>query len=75
MVAVFVGFAMYGVVGAIISMPILSTINVLLRDFIIAPRQEAVANYSLVQGLPVFRAADSPTPDKSIPIVPENLKT
>jgi len=75
MVAVFIGFAMYGVVGAIISMPILSTINVLLRDFIIAPRQEAVANYSIEQGLPVFRTADFPTPDQPIPIVSENMKT
>jgi predicted PurR-regulated permease PerM len=75
MLSVFVGFALYGVVGAIIAVPILSTINVLLRDFVIAPRQEAVANYSLEQGIPVFKPADIPSPlDKPAPLSPENAK-
>jgi len=74
MVAVFVGFAMYGVVGAIISMPILSTINVLMRDFVIAPRQESVASYAIEQGIPMFKPVDAPTPDKPVPVVVENQK-
>ena len=74
MVAVFVGFALYGVVGAIISIPILSTMNVLMREFVIAPRREAVANYAIEQGIPMFKAADTPTPDKTIPIIADIMK-
>ncbi|MBK8020774.1 MAG: AI-2E family transporter [Chloroflexi bacterium] len=55
MVAVFVGFALYGVVGAIIAIPLLGTVNVLLRTFVVEPRQERVAPYAMEEGVPVFR--------------------
>jgi predicted PurR-regulated permease PerM len=60
MVAVFVGFALYGVIGAVISVPVLGTINVLLREFVIEPRKEEVAPYSLEGGVPIFKVGDTP---------------
>jgi predicted PurR-regulated permease PerM len=72
MVAVFVGFALYGVIGAIIAVPVLSTLNVLTREFVITPRQQQVAPYSMEEGVPVFNtpAAEPPTP---IP-TPDNVE-
>lgn len=62
MVAVFVGFVMYGVLGAIISIPILGTIAILLRDFVIKPHRENIASYDLEKGVVVFRGTEDPTP-------------
>jgi predicted PurR-regulated permease PerM len=76
MVAVFVGFALYGVIGAVISVPVLGTINVLLREFVIEPRKEEVAPYSLEGGVPIFKVGDTPvTPVEPVtPLITENLK-
>lgn len=62
MVAVFVGFVMYGVMGAIIAIPILGTISILLRDFVIKPHRESNAAYDLEKGVVVFRGTEDPTP-------------
>lgn len=68
LVGVFVGFTLGGAVGAIIAMPILSTIRVLLRDFVIQPRHEEVAEYELEQGIPVFKAG-TPVDEAAVPLV------
>jgi predicted PurR-regulated permease PerM len=60
MVAVFVGFALYGIIGGIIAIPILGTLKVLLREFVIEPHQEVITPYAIEQGLPVFKADDTP---------------
>lgn len=62
MVAVFIGFVMYGVMGAIIAIPILGTISILLRDFVIKPHRESIATYDMEKGVVVFRATEDPTP-------------
>jgi predicted PurR-regulated permease PerM len=62
MVAVFVGFAMYGVIGAVISIPILGTIAILLRDFVLKPYRENIAPYDVEQGKILFRPSEDPTP-------------
>lgn len=58
LVAVFVGFALYGVIGAIISIPILGALTVLMREFVIKPHQVKVATYTVEEGVPVFKASD-----------------
>ncbi len=55
LVAIFVGFALYGVMGGIISIPILSTISVLLRRFVVEPRAEQVTAYAVEGGVPIFK--------------------
>jgi predicted PurR-regulated permease PerM len=73
MVAVFVGFALYGATGAIISIPILSAVTVLMREFVLKPHQVKVATYSVEQGVPIFRSSDggeviaAPLPDAPQP--------
>lgn len=65
MVAVFIGFALYGVVGAIISVPLLGTIHVLLREFVIKPHQESVSPYSMEHGVPILKpptTTETPAP-------------
>lgn len=62
MVGVFVGWVIYGVLGAIISIPILGTVNVLLRVFVVEPRKEEVAGFELEQGVPVLRPEPGGTP-------------
>ncbi len=41
-VGIFIGFSLYGIMGAILSIPIIGAINVLVRRFIIEPRQNTV---------------------------------
>jgi len=43
------------VIGAVISLPLLGTIDVLLREFVVAPRETEVATYSMEEGVPVFK--------------------
>lgn len=73
LVGVFVGFTLGGAIGAIIAMPILSTIRVLLRDFVIQPRQEEVADYEMEHGIPVFKAG-TPVDEAAVPLVKPLIK-
>ncbi|HEX2621483.1 MAG TPA: AI-2E family transporter, partial [Phototrophicaceae bacterium] len=70
MMAVFVGFAMYGVIGAIIAVPILGTISILLREFVIEPRKEEVAAYNVENGLAVLKPGEQNKPIQPNATVP-----
>jgi predicted PurR-regulated permease PerM len=50
-VAVFVGFSIGGVIGAIIAVPILGTINTLLHHLVFQPRREEVKPYIEEKGV------------------------
>ncbi len=49
-VAVFTGFVMLGVIGAIIAVPVISTIAILLRTLVFEPRRQEVNNYKVEHG-------------------------
>lgn len=49
-VAVFTGFVMLGVIGAVIAVPIISTIAILLQHLVFEPRRQSVNNYKVEQG-------------------------
>lgn len=61
MVAVFVGFALYGAIGAIISIPILGALTVLMREFVIKPHQEKVSSYAVEKGVAIFTVKEGGT--------------
>lgn len=71
LVAIFVGFALYGVIGAIISVPILGTMGVLLRKFVIEPRQERVSTYTVEEGIPIFRTSEATPAETPAVLTPE----
>jgi predicted PurR-regulated permease PerM len=60
-VTIFIGFTLYGVVGAIISIPILGTLAILLRSAIIEPRKASVSGYTIENGLVVL---NEPPPEE-----------
>lgn len=50
-IAVFIGFTLYGVVGAIVAAPLMGTIAVLLRELVIEPRKATVSPYKIEDGV------------------------
>lgn len=68
MLAIFIGFAMFGVVGAIISIPILGSISILLQHFVIEPYRETIADYTVEDGLIVLRAPDGEEGENGQPV-------
>ena len=70
------GFVIFGVVGALIAVPVMKTIHILLTHLVIAPYQETNQPYELEEGLPVFRTdviqsvARPDAPDKGEIITP-----
>jgi len=64
MMAVFIGFALYGVLGGMISVPILGVISILLRNLVIEPLKVNVSGYTLEKGLILLN------PDESTDITP-----
>lgn len=70
MVAVFAGFALGGVIGGIIAVPIAGAISILMRHLIFEPRKASV-EYTVQDGGAILIPADAvATP--STPIVPPN---
>lgn len=43
-IGIFIGFSLYGVMGAILAVPLMGSLGVLVRRLIIEPRQEVVAS-------------------------------
>jgi predicted PurR-regulated permease PerM len=74
-VTIFIGFTLYGVVGAIISIPILGTLSILLRSAIIEPRKASVSGYKIENGLVVLNEPppeeEPEKPDETIEIAKE----
>lgn len=68
MVAVFVGFTLYGVIGALIAVPILGTVALLLRYLVIEPRKVSVSAYKTEAGA-VLIEDDTEVPEKPKPSV------
>lgn len=51
-----VGFVMFGVLGALIAVPIMGTLHILLTHLVIEPYQESIQEYDTENGLPLLRA-------------------
>jgi predicted PurR-regulated permease PerM len=56
--AVLIGFTLYGVIGAVIASPILGAIAVLLRELVIEPHKVNVSPYTLEDGLVVLNSEE-----------------
>jgi predicted PurR-regulated permease PerM len=72
-VGIFIGFSLYGVMGAILSIPILGALNVLLRRFVIEPRQNTVVakEYKTDHGAVLLDTGETPAvPSESALIKP-----
>ena len=61
-IAVFIGFTLYGVVGAIVAAPLMGTIAVLLRELVIEPRKESVSPYKIEEGVVLLNAEPESPP-------------
>lgn len=70
MVAVFAGFALGGVIGGIIAVPITGAISILMRHLIFEPRKASV-EYTVQDGGAILIPADA-VASPSSPIVPPN---
>lgn len=65
-VYVAIGFAMFGVVGALIAVPIMGTIHIIVRYTIIEPHKENISIFGMEDGLPAIRIQpDQPAPPPS----------
>jgi predicted PurR-regulated permease PerM len=65
-IGVFVGFTLYGVAGAILSIPILGTIYLLVKFLIIDPRIAAVQSYKM-EGNAVLLDGEVMEPTPTVP--------
>lgn len=65
-IGVFVGFTLYGVTGAILSIPVLGTIYLLVKFLIIDPRIAAVQSYKM-EGSAVLLDGEAIPPPAPIP--------
>jgi predicted PurR-regulated permease PerM len=69
-VGVFVGFALGGVVGAIVSIPVMGTLAILIRYLILEPYQQNLQSYHVEDGVILFNGEAKPTPQPVEPTVP-----
>lgn len=60
--AVFIGLTLYGVIGAVIAVPIFGGISILIRRLIIEPRVAVVQNERLEGGAILLKAEKPPEP-------------
>lgn len=61
-VGIFIGFSLYGVMGAILSIPVIGAFNVLLRRFVVEPRQNTVVatQYKTDHGAVLLETGETP---------------
>jgi predicted PurR-regulated permease PerM len=57
-VGIFTGFALLGVIGGIIAIPVLGTIATLVRYTVLEPRREHVKSYVMEEGVMILRTGD-----------------
>lgn len=72
-VGIFIGFSLYGVMGAILSIPVIGAFNVLLRRFVIEPRQNTVVakEYKTDHGAVLLDTGETPVvPTDSVLVKP-----
>ncbi len=75
------GFVLFGVVGGLIAIPVMSTIHILLQHLIIAPHRENITTFQVENGVMVVKptiltpASPAATPTPSSPPTPEPLDT
>ncbi|MEO8610204.1 MAG: AI-2E family transporter [Chloroflexota bacterium] len=65
-VVLFIGFAVGGVIGALISVPISGVISILLRHMVLEPRKQGAAP-QLVEGGILLATKDNPEPSQLAP--------
>lgn len=66
-----IGFIMFGVVGALIAVPIMGTLHVLLLNLVIEPYQDSIQEFQTTdQGIPIIRSSSG-----EIQTVSNELKT
>lgn len=70
--AIFIGFSLYGVMGAILAVPVLGALGVLLRRLVIEPRQTTAAatTYKTEQGAVILDAPTPIVPPESVLVKP-----
>ena len=61
-----IGFVMFGIVGALIAVPLMGTFHILLTHLVINPHKESIKSYHTEDGLALMNIDDS---DEHIPIV------
>ncbi len=64
-VGIFTGFALLGVIGGIIAIPILGTIATLARYAVLEPHRESVKGYVMEEGVMILRTGEEEEPSKS----------
>jgi predicted PurR-regulated permease PerM len=57
-VGIFTGFALLGVIGGIIAIPVLGSIATLVRYAVLEPRRENVKSYVMEEGVMILRTGD-----------------
>lgn len=61
------GFVLFGTVGGLIAIPVMSTVHILLQHLIIAPHRENITPFAVENGVPVMKPGI--TPAEASPIV------
>jgi predicted PurR-regulated permease PerM len=64
-----IGFVLFGVVGALIAVPVMGTLHILLLHLIVEPHKESIKSFETVEGLPIIRSDEEPPPASPIKIL------
>ncbi len=56
-----IGFSLFGVVGALIAVPVMGSLHILLMVMVIKPHQENIRTFDMQDGLPLVRIHDPNT--------------
>jgi len=62
-----IGFVMFGVVGALIDLPIMGTVHILLIHLVIEPYKQSLRQFQTQEGLPVVRREEDEEADQADP--------
>lgn len=53
-----IGFVMFGVVGALIAIPIMGTVHIIMLDLILEPYKRSIRQFDTQDGIPVLKESD-----------------
>lgn len=62
-----VGFILFGILGALIAVPIMGMIHILLQHIIIEPHRETLSSFQIEKGLPLVKAVPVIVTDQQAP--------